>query len=74
MFLHSQVAIMSLQTAVEDRRKSESRHKTVRLIYKDSSDVSGDESVMEKQRYTINNNNHHTPRSFLMSSSDSFEI
>jgi len=69
------VAIMSLQTAVEERRKSESRHKTVRLIYKDSSDVSGDESVGEKQRYTINNNNNHlTPRSFLMSSSDSFEI
>ena len=67
---------MSLQTAVEERRKSESRHKTVRLIYKDSSDVSGDESAGEKQRYTINNNNnnHLTPRSFLMSSSDSFEI
>ena len=66
---------MSLQTAVEERRKSESRHKTVRLIYKDSSDVSGDESAGEKQRYTINNNNNHlTPRSFLMSSSDSFEI
>merc|ERR1712029_977305 len=38
------VAILSLQTAVDERRRSETRHKTVRLIYKDSSDISGDES------------------------------
>lgn len=62
------MTIQSLQSAVEDRRKSETRHKTVRLIYKESSDISDDE--MEKHKYTNNN----PPRSFLMSSSDSFEI
>ena len=62
------MTIQSLQTAVEDKRRSETRHKTVRLIYKESSDISDDE--MEKHKYTNNN----PPRSFLMSSSDSFEI
>ena len=69
------VTILSLQGAVEDtrRRSDTARHKTVRLIYKDSSDLSGDEMVQERhQRY--NNNNNSAPRSFLMSSSDSFEI
>ena len=68
------VTILSLQGAVEDtrRRSDTARHKTVRLIYKDSSDLSGDEMVQERhQRY---NNNNSAPRSFLMSSSDSFEI
>ena len=71
---HQRIAIQSLQSAVEsDRRRSEARHKTVRLIYKDGSDLSEDEAVIEKQRFT-NNNNNNTPKSFLMSSSDSFEI
>lgn len=68
------VTILSLQGAVEDtrRRSDTARHKTVRLIYKDSSDVSGDEGVVQERHQKYNNNN--TPRSFLMSSSDSFEI
>ena len=67
------VAILSLQTAVDERRRSETRHKTVRLIYKDSSDISGDESET-RSKFNNNNVNNNTPRSFLMSSSDSFEI
>ena len=70
--------ILSLQGAVEDtrRRSDTARHKTVRLIYKDSSDLSGDEGVVQErhQRFNNNNNNSNVPRSFLMSSSDSFEI
>ena len=75
------VTILSLQGAVEDTRRRSSdtaRHKTVRLIYKDSSDLSGDEGVVQErhhQRFSNNNNNNNNvPRSFLMSSSDSFEI
>ena len=69
------VTILGLQGAVEDtrRRSDTSRHKTVRLIYKDSSDISGDEGVVQEKHQRYNNNNN-TPRSFLMSSSDSFEI
>ena len=70
------VTILSLQGAVEDtrRRSDTARHKTVRLIYKDSSDLSGDEVVQERHQRYNNNNNNSAPRSFLMSSSDSFEI
>ena len=70
------VTILSLQGAVEDtRRRSDTvRHKTVRLIYKDSSDLSGDEAVVQERHQRNNNNNNNAPRSFLMSSSDSFEI
>ena len=70
------VTILSLQGAVEDtrRRSDTARHKTVRLIYKDSSDLSGDEMVQERHQRYNNNNNNSAPRSFLMSSSDSFEI
>ena len=71
------VTILSLQGAVEDTRRRQAdtaaRHKTVRLIYKDSSDISGDEGVVQERHQRYNNNNN-TPRSFLMSSSDSFEI
>ena len=68
------LTILSLQAAtLEEKRKSEPRKssqaRTVRLIYKDSDDLSGDEGLSRAQ-YTNNN----TPKSFLMSSSDSFEI
>merc|ERR1719483_34707 len=69
------VTIRSLQEAVEGRRKSETVPKhspsrsgiplPTRIIYKDSSDFSGDEGSRSQS---------HTPGSFLMSSSDSFEI
>ena len=70
------LTILSLQAQavnVEEKRKSEPRKssqaRTVRLIYKDSDDLSGDEGLSRAQ-YSNNN----TPKSFLMSSSDSFEI
>ena len=68
------VAILSLQGAVEDtrRRPDTARHKTVRLIYKEHSDISGDEGVVQERHAPYSNNS--APRSFLMSSSDSFEI
>ena len=71
------MTILSLQAAtLEEKRKSEPRKsshaRTVRLIYKDSDDLSADEGLSRAQ-YT-NNNNNSTPKSFLMSSSDSFEI
>lgn len=69
------LTIRSLQEAVEGRRKSETAPKhspsrsgiplPVRLIYKDSSDFSGDEGSGSQSQ---------TPGSFIMSSSDSFEI
>jgi len=69
------MTIKSLQEVVEGRRKSDvvpkhSHPKSgiplpVRVIYKDSSDLSGDEGVRSHS---------HTPGSFIMSSSDSFEI
>ena len=69
------MTIKSLQDAVEGRRKSESAPKhspsrsgiplPVRVIYKDSSDFSGDEGSRSHSN---------TPGSFIMSSSDSFEI
>ena len=68
-------AILSLQAAVEaDRRKeadTRHKHKTVRLIYKEHSDGSEDEAAIERHGFSNNNN---APRSFMMSSSDSFEI
>ena len=73
------LTILSLQAqaaaaTVEEKRKSEPRKsshaRTVRLIYKDSDDLSADEGL-SRAPYTNNNN---TPKSFLMSSSDSFEI
>ena len=73
-------AILSLQAAVEaDRRKEADprhKHKTVRLIYKEHSDCSEDEAVIERHGFSNNNNNNNNnaPRSFMMSSSDSFEI
>ena len=68
------LTILSLQAVtVEEKRKVEPRKsshaRTVRLIYKDSDDLSGDEGLSRAQ-YTNNN----TSKSFLMSSSDSFEI
>jgi len=74
------LTILSLQSQqaqqaanLEEKRKSEPRKsshaRTVRLIYKDSDDLSADEGLSRAQ-YTNNN----TPKSFLMSSSDSFEI
>ena len=70
------VTILSLQTTVEERRRSEPRKssgaRTVRLIYKDSEDISGDEGLLTHHAPYSNNNT--TPKSFLMSSSDSFEI
>jgi len=69
------LTIQSLQEAVENKRKSETAPKhspsrsgvpmPVRVIYKDSSDFSGDEGTRSHS---------HTPGSFIMSSSDSFEI
>ena len=74
-------AILSLQAAVEaDRRKEADprhKHKTVWLIYKEHSDCSEDEAVIERHGFSNNNNNinnNNAPRSFMMSSSDSFEI
>ena len=69
------LTILSLQTTVEERKRSEPRKssgaRTVRLIYKDSEDISGDEGILTHHAQYSNNN---TPKSFLMSSSDSFEI
>ena len=54
-------AILSLQAAVEaDRRKEADprhKHKTVRLIYKEHSDCSEDEAVMDRHGFSNNNNN-----------------
>ena len=67
------LTILSLQTRMEEKRKSEPRKsshaRTVRLIYKDSEDISGDEGLATHHAQYAN-----TPKSFLMSSSDSFEI
>merc|ERR1712106_658804 len=69
------LTIRSMQEVVEGRRKSDTvpKHSNprsgiplpVRVIYKDSSDISGDEGSRSHS---------HAPGSFIMSSSDSFEI
>ena len=68
------LTIRNLQEAVESgKRKSDTKSKhspsrtgvPVRVIYKESSDFSGDEGSRSRSQ---------TPGSFIMSSSDSFEI